>query len=232
MPEQSGVKPGGRRILRVRRLVLVVGAVLLAGLAASSGGVHQWVVHLIQLGDPVISRHPVGGALLFVGLAAVSAVLVFFSSVLLVPFGVHAWGETVCFLLLWIGWFLGGTLTYTIGRRVGWPIVRWVLSPEIAEEYEARIPKSRPFLAVLLAQIALPSEGVGYICGLLKVSPSAYLGALALAEMPYALGTVLLGAAFFERQYPALIALALAGLLLLGVIYWRQRGAASMGRPH
>jgi uncharacterized membrane protein YdjX (TVP38/TMEM64 family) len=222
--------PGGRRVPRVRRLVLVIAAVLLAGLAASSGGLHQWIVHLIELGDPVVSRHPVAGAFLFVGLAAVSAVLVFFSSVLLVPFGVHAWGETVCFLLLWLGWFLGGTVTYTIGRRVGWPIVRWALSPEVAAEYEARIPKSRPFLAVLLAQMALPSEGVGYICGLLRVSPLAYLGALALAELPYALGTVLLGAAFFERQYPALLAIALAGLLLLGVIYWRQRGRAASGR--
>ena len=207
----------------MRRLALVVAALLLAGLAASSGGLHQRIVHLVKLGDPIITQHPISGAFLFVGLAALSAILVFFSSVVLVPFGVHVWGEAVCFLLLWIGWFLGGTLSYAIGRLLGWPIVRWVLSRDIAAEYEARIPASRPFLAVLLAQLALPSEGVGYICGLLKVRPLTYLGALALAEVPYALGTVLLGAAFFERQYPLLIAVALAGLLLLGVFSWRQR---------
>jgi len=231
MTEPGILKPGGRIQLPMRRLALVVVAVLLAGVAAASGGVHRWIVHVIELGDPVISHHPVSGALLFVGLAAVSAVLVFFSSVVLVPFGVHAWGETVCFLLLWTGWFLGGTLTYAIGRLLGRPIVRWVLSPEVAAEYEKRIPKAHPFPAILLAQMALPSEAVGYLCGMLRVQPLAYLAALAIAEVPYALGTVLLGAAFFQRQYPALIAVALAGLLLIGLLYRRRRPAASTRPP-
>jgi uncharacterized membrane protein YdjX (TVP38/TMEM64 family) len=132
-------------------------------------------------------------------------------------------GEAGCFLLLWTGWFLGGALTYTVGRRFGWPIVRWMLSPLRAAEYEARIPTSHSFLQVLLIQLTLPSEAVGYLCGLVRVPPLTYLGALALAELPYAFGTVLLGAAFYRREYVVLLSLALGGLLLLSWVHWRQR---------
>ena len=203
----------------------MLAVVLLAGLVAWSAGLHQQIVSLVELSEPVIARHPVGGAFLFVGLAALSAVLVFFSSILIVPFGVHVWGEAVCFLLLWAGWFLGGALTYMIGRRYGWPVVRWILSERVATEYRARIPRSRSFLPVLLVQLALPSEAVGYLCGLVHVPPPVYFAALAAAELPYALGTVLLGTAFFRREYVALLAVSLAGLLLLGWTRWRGRSS-------
>jgi len=204
-------------------VALVVVVVLLAGLAAWSTDLHHQIIRVVEMSEPVFARHPVAGALLFIGLAALSAAVVFFSTVLLVPFGINVWGELGCFLLLWTGWFLGGILTYAIGRRLGRPIIRWMLSAPIAAEYEARIPASRAFLPVLLAQIALPSEAVGYLCGLLKVPPRTYLVALAIAEVPYALGTVLLGAAFFRREYAVLLAVALAGLMLLGWLGWRQR---------
>jgi uncharacterized membrane protein YdjX (TVP38/TMEM64 family) len=139
-----------------------------------------------------------------------------------VQVAVAAWGAGGCLLLLWTGWFLGGILTYTIGRRLGWPIVRWILSARVAAQYEARIPASHSFLPVLLAQLALPSEAVGYICGLVRVPPLTYAGALAVAELPYALGTVLLGAAFFRREYLVLFSVALAGLLVFGLMRWRQ----------
>jgi len=100
-----------------------------------------------------------------------------------------------------------------------------MLSPRVAAEYKARIPKSPSFLPVLLAQMALPSEAVGYICGLLRVAPLTYALALAAAELPYALGTVLLGAAFFRREYAVLLSVALTGLLAVGWVGWQQRKA-------
>ena len=64
---------------------------------------------------------------------------------------------------------------------------------------------------------------MGYICGLLRVPPLIYVAALAVAELPYALGTVLLGAAFFRREYWLLLSVALVGLTLFGWMRWRQR---------
>lgn len=206
----------------MRRVSLVILTLLLAGLAAWWADLHHQILRLVELSAPIITRNPWWGAVLFVGLSAISATVVFFSTVLLVPFGVQVWGEAGCFVLLWIGWFLGGMLTYAIGRRFGWRIVRWVLSPARAAEYEARMPASHTFVPILLAQLALPSEAVGYLCGLLKVPLLIYLAALAIAELPVALGTVLLGTAFFRGQYVMLLSLALGGLLLLGWLRWRR----------
>ena len=206
----------------MRRAAMVIGAILVAAIFAWSADLHRYLVRAVERSEPLMTSDPVGGALLFVGLAALSAVLVFFSGVLLVPFGIHLWGEAGCLLLLWIGWLLGGTLTYVIGRQLGWPIVRWVLSPRRAAEYQARMPASHSFLPVLLAQLALPSEAVGYLCGLLQVPPVTYIAALAVSELPYAFGTVLLGTAFFRQQYRVLLSLAVAGLLVFGWAWWHQ----------
>ena len=205
----------------MRRAAILISWVLLAGLVAWSADLHRYIVRAAELLEPLVARDPTAGAFLFVALAALSAVLVFFSGVLLVPFGIQVWGERGCFLLLWIGWFVGGLLTYSIGREFGWPIVRWLLSPRVAAEYKARIPTSRSFVPVLLAQLALPSEVVGYVCGLLRIPILTYAGALAIAELPYALGTVVLGTAFYRREYVVLLSIAVAGLLAFGWVRWR-----------
>jgi uncharacterized membrane protein YdjX (TVP38/TMEM64 family) len=229
--EQKPLTHTSRHLLPTRRLTVLVVALFLAGVAAWSADLHHLIVHAVEWIQPLITNHSVWGAFLFAGLAALSAVLAFFSSVVLVPIGVYVWGETTCFLLLWTGWLLGGMLTYTIGRRLGWPIVRWLLSARVAAKYESRIPESRRFLPVLLFQLALPSEGAGYLCGLFRVPPLTYLAALAVAELPYALGTVLLGTAFFRREYPMLLAVGLAGLLWLGWLHWRQRPSRNDRAP-
>ncbi len=94
-----------------RRLPILIIAVIVAALLAYSEEIHRQVVSVIALAEPVIATTPVLGALVFVVLAAVSAILVFFSGLLLVPVGIEAWGPLVCFLLLWSGWFLGGLIT-------------------------------------------------------------------------------------------------------------------------
>jgi uncharacterized membrane protein YdjX (TVP38/TMEM64 family) len=210
-----------KRLASAARLpVLIIGVSVLA-LLAWSGEIHQQVVRLMALAGPVIAGSPMLGSLLFVALAALSAMLVFFSGVLLVPLGIAAWGPLVCFLLLWAGWFLGGVITYSIGRRWGRPAVLRLVSEEKLARYENRIPPSSSFVTALLAQLVLPSDISGYFFGLLGYPARVYFGSLALAELPYALGTVYLGNAFVEGQF-MLLALAAAGLVVILALSWRH----------
>jgi uncharacterized membrane protein YdjX (TVP38/TMEM64 family) len=219
----AGQTTGLRRHLAVvfgfsRRAAVLVAVVAVAGLLALSEELHGQLVASLALADPLFARHTVTGALLFVGFAALSAILVFFSSVLLVPVGVRTWGATGCFLLLWCGWFLGGLVTYTIGRHLGRPVVRRMLSDDKFARYERFIPHSGSFLTATLVQLALPSDVSGYFFGLLGYQARVYLGALVCAELPYALGTVFLGSAFIRREYGLLLsasAVAIAVLVLL-----------------
>ena len=61
-------------------------------------------------------------------LAALSAMLAFFSSVVVVPVASHQWGPVATVALLWMGWLLGGTMAYAIGRFLGSRVVRQVVS--------------------------------------------------------------------------------------------------------
>jgi len=207
----------------LRRLPILVVGLIVAALLAYSEEIHRQVVAAIALAEPVIRTLPVLGAVLFVMLAAFSAMLVFFSGLLLVPVGVQVWGPTGCFLLLWAGWFLGGVVTYSIGRYLGRPAVNWMLSDARIARYESRIPSGGSLLTAILAQLALPSDISGYFFGLLGFPARIYLGGLAIAELPYALGTVFLGNAFVEQQYVWLLAAAALGLVVLGVVWLRRR---------
>lgn len=206
-----------------RRLPLLIIGIVVAALLAYSEEIHQQVVQAIALAEPVIRSMPVLGAVLFVVLAALSAMLVFFSGLLLVPIGIQVWGPAGSFLLLWAGWFLGGVITYSIGRHFGRPVVLRMLSEEKMARYENRVPASSSFVAATLTQLALPSDISGYFFGLLGYRARLYLGSLALAELPYAFGTVYLGNAFVERQYFLLLGAAGLGILMVAVLWARSR---------
>ena len=209
------------------RAAILIGALVGAGLLASSEGMHRRIIQMIALAEPMIEQHPAWGALLFVLWAALSAILMFVSSLLLVPIGVKAWGAVGCFFLLWIGWFLGGVATYSLGRQLGRPVVRRLLSAEAIARYESRIPRGGSFLTALLVQLSVPSDIAGYFFGLFKFPVRVYLIALAIGELPYALGTVFLGDAFVQRRFVVLLASAgIAGVALAWV-----RGVGRHG-PH
>jgi uncharacterized membrane protein YdjX (TVP38/TMEM64 family) len=211
-----------------RRVVILAAAVALGGILALSAEVHGQILAALALADPLFARHPVLGAILFVGLAALSAVLVFFSGVILVPVGVQTWGQAGCFLLLWCGWILGGLVTYAIGRHLGRPFVRRLLPVGAVARYEALIPEAGSFLTATLVQMALPSDISGYFFGLLGYQARVYLGALVCAELPYALGTVYLGQAFIHRQYWLLLS---AAAVIAAAFAWNRRRRHRRAEP-
>lgn len=193
--------------------------ILCAGLAmlASSDDLYAALVGVLDASAELIHERPVLGALLFVVLSGLSAMLAFVSSSVLVPVALVAWGKGTCMVLLWVGWMLGGAVTYAIGRYLGRPAVEWLLPDGTLERYESRIPQRPPFGLLVLLQLAMPSEVPGYLLGLLRLPFRRYLGALALAEAPYAIGTVYLGSSFLDRQLVLLVALGAAGALLMAL---------------
>ncbi len=228
-PKDAGLEPSGLWGSSgdiSRRAGILIAILLVTGLLALSDSVHHQIVAVIALAEPVIAQHPVLGALIFMGLAALSAMLVFFSGVLLVPIGVQTWGEAGCFLMLWSGWCLGGLVTYSIGRRLKRPAVRRMLPGGMIDRYENRIPEGGSFTTAVLVQLAVPSDVSGYFFGLLGYPLRVYLGALMLTEIPYALGTVFLGNAFMQKQYVLLLSAAAVAFVVLSLAWlrwWHKR---------
>jgi uncharacterized membrane protein YdjX (TVP38/TMEM64 family) len=99
-----------------------------------------------------------------------------------------------------------------------------MLSKKTLARYDGRIPIDSSFAAAVLIQLALPSDISGYFFGLIGFPARVYFGALAVAELPYALGTVFLGAAFVQRQYSLLLSVAAIAVALLALVWFRRRG--------
>jgi uncharacterized membrane protein YdjX (TVP38/TMEM64 family) len=199
-----------------------------AALVARSTALHERVLALLEGVEPIVDAHPVAGAAVFMAAAALSAMLVLVSSVVLVPVGVQAWGTAGCVVLLWIGWFVGGVIAYAIGRGLGRPVVERLVPPAKLAHYEARIPARRSFWTALTIQLALQSDIAGYLFGLLAFPMWTSLGAVALVELLYAVATVFLGVAFVRGQSIFLLAFAALG----GVLLWRtiRRGRSDGAR--
>jgi uncharacterized membrane protein YdjX (TVP38/TMEM64 family) len=203
-----------------QRQVLIVGALIIAaGLFAASDVVHARVAELLEICEAVMSEFPVLGMAMFVLLAAASAMLAFFSSAILVPIGIYTWGAVACFVLLWLGWLVGGVVSFAIGRYLGRTVAAAIVGEQRLAEFSARVDRRSRFVHVLLFQAAVPSEIPGYLLGSLRFRFLSYLGALALAELPYAFATVYIGASFLERDSLELVAIGAGGLLAVAMAY-------------
>lgn len=219
-------RPPTRRAGRAIALLLVVAAV---AIAAALPGVHSALIDLLESARSVIAGRPVAGAALFVVLGALSAMLAFFSSAILVPVGIRAWGPVGCGLLLWTGWLLGGAVSYSVARWLGRPVIRRVVPDRRVTEYEHLITERASFGMVVLFQLALPSEIPGYVLGLARYPAGRYLAALALVELPYAAGVVLMGESFLDRKVLPLVGLGLlAALVALTATRRLRRRRASL----
>jgi uncharacterized membrane protein YdjX (TVP38/TMEM64 family) len=224
-------KPSTARFSLSSRRFLILGCLaLLIAIAVFSRGVHAALLDLLGGAQALAVDHPLLAALLALLFAAASAMLVFLSTAAIAPVLVYTWGPAGALLLLWSGWLLGGACSYAIGRLLGRPVVRRLVSPGLLDRYEQQITGRMPFGLVVLFQLALPSEVPGYLLGLVRYAFPRYLLALGLAELPYAVATVLLGAGLVERRVGLLIPVgAAAALLSLSAFSLLHRRLAARG---
>lgn len=204
-----------------RRFLILLAVVLVATLVAASEPLHRTTRSVLALAQPVIQEHVVAGGVLFVLLSGLSAMVVFFSTAILTPIAVEAYGRTITVLLLWLGWILGGFTAYAIGRLLGRRVVSWFVDPRRLRDYERRARSAVSFRHVLLFQLAVPSEIPGYVFGLARYRFRTFAAAMALGELPFAVGAVYLGASFLDRNYLLLFAIGTAGVLLSWLAFRR-----------
>jgi len=201
---------------RLQRHTLIIGSIIIiAGLFAASDTLHDKSEQIIVWTEAAISEAPLLGMLLFVLLAMLSAIVAFFSSALLAPIAVYAWGKAVCLVLLWLGWLLGGIVSFCIGRFLGRSVAAMLIGEEKLAGWEQQVSENTRFIHVLLFQAAVPSEIPGYVLGILRYRFLLYLTALAITELPYAIAVVYLGESFLEGEATVFVMLGV-GVILLG----------------
>jgi len=212
-----------------RRVGVLVALLAAAALLAASDPAHAVVREGVERARLAIVAHPTLGKTVFVLVSALSAMLAFFSSAVIVPVAVYAWGEATTLALLWGAWLIGGAASYLVGRTLGRRVAAWAISPARLDFYAARITARVGFPTILLFQLALPSEIPGYVLGMVRCRVGTYLAALALAELPFAVGAVYLGESFVRGDYALLVGLGIAGIACSAMAFHelhRRIGAA------
>ena len=206
-----------------RHILLLGILIIVAGLIAGTETLLDKSHDIIERVESAITGYPVLGRLLFVLLALASAMFAFFSSAIITPIGVYAWGTVETFFLLWIGWLLGGMISFVVGRYLGRSVVVLLLGESRLSSWETQLDRRAKFIHVLLFQAAVPSEIPGYVLGILRYRFRLYLAALAITELPYAVGTVFLGESFLKGESVMFIAIGAATILLSVVAFQTHR---------
>ena len=204
-----------------RRLASLLLLVLITTAVAASAPLHRAILSLIAAVEPMIQQHAVAGAILFVLLSAISAIVFFFSTALITPVAVEAFGPLATLALLWLGWIIGGVTAYAIGRLFGRRAVSWFVDPERLHDYERRARRLVSLRHVLVFQLTVPSEIPGYVLGLAGCRFRTYAIGMALGELPFAIGAVYLGESFLAGNYGLLFAIGIAGIAFSWVMFRR-----------
>jgi uncharacterized membrane protein YdjX (TVP38/TMEM64 family) len=222
-----------RRATLWRRAATLGVLVVLLTVVVSSDALHGALLAVFDWARQVIVWRPALGAVVFVLLSALSAMVAFVSSAVLIPVALVVWDGPVVLVLLWLGWLVGGAAAYTVARSLGRHAMHRLLSPAVLERYETWVSPRTPAGLVLLFQLAMPSEIPGYVLGLARYPLLRYLVILSIGELPYAIGAVALGAGLLERRTGLLLAVGGAGvaLSLLSLAVLQRHLARRSGPP-
>lgn len=175
-----------------------------------------WIAAVAEWAEGVMRTHPVAGAAVFFVLSAVSALIAFASSVVLVPPATEVWGKPVTFMLLWGGWMAGAAIAFGVGyfsRR----LLHRLVSREDLAKYETLVSTHMPLWAAILLCLAVPSEIPGYLLGALHYRFWKFMVAIGTAEGIYGIGIVIAGDSLAEAE-PGLVIGVAAALVAIAIV--------------
>ena len=174
-----------------RKLIIVALVILTVVLFWTSSGFESYFHRAIEFFEPYAADYKAASIGIFVALAALSTMLVSFSSIVLVPVASVTFGKILTVILLIAGWLTGGIAAYAIGRIVGPLIIERFFDVKKVREYEDIMFGGKAgFGLVILTRFVLPSEIPGYLFGAGGYHFGRYLFATVTAETPYAIATV------------------------------------------
>lgn len=206
----------------VRRQALLL-ALTIGGVALlwTSATLHAAFVESLHVSQTLIEQYPLASRVSFVALGGVSAMLVLFSSVALVPVAVSAWGQEQTLALLILGWFFGANLAYVIGRRLGRQVAEYFVATATLDHYERLLAKGMSVASVTILKLALPSEVPSFAMGIVRYPPLKFLVVAFASELPAAIWVVYLSAALIEDRRVVFLLVLLAGFAVVGFFTYR-----------
>ena len=154
-------------------------------------------------------------------LSAVPMILVMIVSVL-------AYGPVLGGLLGWVGAILAALLGYGLARTLGPVMVDRFVSPQVRQTVEGAVSRYGPWAIVALRLSPLvPSDGVSFVAGLIRMRPVPFLLATVAGVTPVTLAVAYFGSNLDQLRWLMVIvtAVSLVGLAAFVLFDLRRRAA-------
>jgi uncharacterized membrane protein YdjX (TVP38/TMEM64 family) len=133
-----------------------------------------------------IDEKPFLGAMLYIALNIVDAVLAPGATLPLIPVAAHAWGPVPAAIVTTVGWTVGSLIAFLIARQWGYPIVKKLTSMERLRQMKKYIPEDL-FWSIVVLRLFMPMDIMSYVLGLFTdIGWSRYVIATALGVAPMA----------------------------------------------
>jgi uncharacterized membrane protein YdjX (TVP38/TMEM64 family) len=131
----------------------------------------------------------------------------------------YIYGFTGGIFITWASLVIGGQMAFWLARRYGRPFAEKWVSPATLDRWDkSAAGQGIAFYIVTLVMPFFPNDAMCYVAGLGHMSTRRFLVANAFGRGIASVLTVIVGA--FADQIPALIWVAVAGFVILGVIGW------------
>lgn len=128
--------------------------------------------------------------------------------------------------VLWttIGATIGAAIVFWISRRYGRGIVERLVKKESLEKFDFVLNSERASWLLFLIFVipGLPDDVVCYLAGLTKVPLKKLVLIFAIGRLPAVIGNNYIGMGIGDGNYGLVAGIAIAAVLLVGIIYWQQ----------
>lgn len=179
-----------------------------------------WYFNVVQVAfydiaiffEKYVGQNELLGIFIFLLIATASALLSPLTNAPLIPIAVALWGLVPTMVILLVGWLIGDIIAYYIGRYIGGPLFRYIISAKRFDKWVEEIRKHTRFYMLLLLRVALPAE-LGYAFGIMRYPFGKYMLITFLAEIPFVIITTYASEAILEGnrlEFFSLIAILVA----------------------
>ncbi len=204
-----------------KRLLLLTGTVIIVAILFWYFGIFQeYFYDIVEFSEKYFKENRLLIFIIFLFIAIASALLSPLTNVPLIPIAVALCGTVITIALLLAGWIIGDIIAYYIGKCIGRPIIRYIISAERFDKLINAVKKHTRFHVLLLLRIVLPTE-LGYVFGVIRYQFWKYLILTSLANITFVFITVYASKAILDgKRIEFFSLLALLITIFLGAMHF------------
>lgn len=220
------MQSSSEREVRIKAIILIFLGVVFALLGFRLSG-----VFVQNLSDLTAFRNKV----LAQGIWGILGILCAQALQILIPFipgeisqiaGGYIYGMPLGFVVIFLGTILGVCSTFYFARWLGYPFVGALISREKMNQLQEFVQSKRAEMGLLTLFIlpGIPKDTLIYIAGLMPLKPIRFFVIVILARIPGLIGTTMIGASLYSKDYPSMYwVLVLMGLMGgVGILYHKK----------